>query len=42
MGCEAKALQLPCWTRAKYRRARFGREFDEPIAQSNGHDVPMT
>jgi hypothetical protein len=27
---------------AKYRRARFGREFDEPIAQSNGHDVPMT
>ena len=24
----------------KHRRERFGREFDEPIALSNGRDVP--
>ena len=42
MGCEAKALRrsFPDEALTKYRRAGFGREFDEPIAMPNGRDAP--
>ena len=41
MGCEAKGVTAFLAGRgAKYRRARFGREFEEPIALQNGRDAP--
>ncbi len=40
MGREAKALQRSLTRRQVSSRARFGREFDEPIALPNGRDAP--
>jgi hypothetical protein len=37
-----RRYSIPSRTSAKYRRAGFRREFDEPIALPNGRDAPMT